>query len=352
MVEFRLPRLREGEVLVEVTFCTLCGSDLHTFRGHRATPCPTVLGHEIIGRVAAFGEGARPRDHFGATLELGQRVTWSVAASCGTCFFCRDGLPQKCERLFKYGHEAIRDDAPFCGGLAEVCHLVRGTAIMPIPEGLPDAVAGPANCATATVAASLRVAPSLSGSTVVILGAGMLGVTACAMARTEGAANVVLVDVAAARLEIGKRFGASHTVLTGGETDELSTLLQTLTEGRGADVALEMSGAREAIDRSTSLLRIGGTAVWVGAVFPEPPVKLAPEVIVKRLLSLRGVHNYTPADLATALDFLARHHTEYPFAELVGEQFPLSQVQRAFDLAQQGGYLRVAVVPDRAEFPS
>jgi alcohol dehydrogenase len=145
---FGLPRLAEGEVTVRVTCCTLCGSDVHTVEGRRATPLPTVLGHEIVGRVAQLPPGREVCDHEGTPLAIGDRVTWTVAASCGVCFFCREGLPQKCERLFKYGHQAISERHPLSGGLAEFCHLAAGTAIFRLPPELSDTVACPANCAT------------------------------------------------------------------------------------------------------------------------------------------------------------------------------------------------------------
>ena len=138
--------LRDGEALVRVTCCTLCGSDLHSYSGDREVLTPTILGHEILGTIEAVG-GRTP-------LAIGQRVTWSIAASCGECYFCRNDLPQKCERLFKYGHEQMSEEHPLSGGLATHCHLAPGTTVVEIPSGLPDEVACPANCATATVAAT------------------------------------------------------------------------------------------------------------------------------------------------------------------------------------------------------
>src|SRR5262245_55961686 len=93
------------EVLLRVTCCTLCRSDLHTHAGRRGGPGPAVPGHEIVGRIEAFGPSAARVDAGGAAAEVGDRVTPAVVASCGRCFFCADDLPQKCERLFKYGHE-------------------------------------------------------------------------------------------------------------------------------------------------------------------------------------------------------------------------------------------------------
>ncbi|MCH8892175.1 MAG: alcohol dehydrogenase catalytic domain-containing protein [Chloroflexi bacterium] len=145
--QFDLPELKPGEILAKVRMTTLCGSDLHTFQGDRGTPTPTILGHEILGTVAELPSGEPITDAFNQPLSIGDRITWSVAVHCGDCFFCRHNLPQKCEQLFKYGHEAIDPIHPLSGGLAEYCHLAPGTAIVRVPEVLPDQVACPANCA-------------------------------------------------------------------------------------------------------------------------------------------------------------------------------------------------------------
>ncbi len=333
LVEVGLPKIGTGEVLVRVDFRTLCGSDLHTYRGQRSTPVPIVLGHEAIGTVIAAGKNA------GAGINEGARVTWSVAASCGSCFFCSHELPQKCEHLFKYGHETMRDEHPWSGGLATHCHLARGTTVVEIPSDLPDAVACPANCATATVAAALQAAGDISGVVVLILGAGMLGLTAAAMCRARGARAVIVSEPDAKRRALAAAFGATVAVDPG----ELEELLAENTDGRGADLALEVSGAASAVRDSLERIRIGGTSVLVGSVFPAPPVPLEAERIVRRNLTLRGVHNYAPLDLREAVSFLVAHHRKFPFAELVRETFPLKRAEEAFRYALDESPPRVGI---------
>ena len=331
LVEVGLPTIGAGEALVRVDFRTLCRSDLHTYRGERSTPVPTVLGHEAIGTVVA-----------GAGIKEGARVTWSVAASCGSCFFCLHELPQKCEHLFKYGHEKMCDEHPLSGGLATHCHLARGTTVVEIPSDLPDKVACPANCATATVAAALRAAGDISDAVVLILGAGVLGLTAAAMCRTRGASAVIVSEPDAKRRALAAAFGASRTV---GAVDpgELEEVVAERTDGRGADLALEVSGAASAVRDSLERIRIGGTSVLVGSVFPAPPVPLEAEWIVRRNLTLRGVHNYAPVDLREAVSFLAAHHTKFPFAELVRDTFPLERAEEAFRYALDKNPPRVGI---------
>ena len=350
---YPLPKLDRGEALVEVEMCTICGSDLHTFRGHRQTPCPTVLGHEILGRVAALGPGEPALALDGRPVAVGDRITWTIMASCGECFFCTHELPQKCDRLVKYGHERVTDNDPWSGGLAEYCRLRPGTGIVRLPEELPDAVACPANCATATAAAALRVGTGDRGKadegtadqTVLVAGAGMLGLTACAMARASGAHEVIVTDVDPQRLIRANDFGATRTVLCGqeGAPDALESTVREASNGRGVDLAIELSGTTTAVESSLAQLRIGGRLVLAGTVLPTEPVPLLPEVVVRRWLSIHGVHNYAPRDLESAVDFLATHHAQFPFAGLVSEPLPLKSAAEAFQRALDRVALRVAV---------
>jgi len=343
-VDVELPTPVVGEVLVRVLACTLCGSDLHTAAGRRAVPCPTVLGHEILGRVESISTDRPPPGSWdGRVLEVGDRVVWAVAVGCGDCFFCSRDLPQKCERLLKYGHQPFAGPRDLRGGLATHVLLAPRTAIFRVPDEIPDVVACPAGCATATVMAALRPAGTLDGATVLIFGAGLLGLTAATIARSRGARAVIVGDPDEDRLGRATAFGATHTA---GDGARLAVVVKSATDGYGADVALELSGAASAAEQAVALVRVGGRCVWVGAVLPTPPVTMSPETIVRRHLTIQGVHNYHPRDLRDALAFLAEHHGSYSFADLVGETVALAEADRAFRTAEASRAVRVAVTID------
>lgn len=338
--EIALPQLAAGETLVEVIACTLCGSDLHSLHGRRQIALPTILGHEILGRLCAFGPGTSQIDAAGVPLAIGDRVTWSIVASCGSCFFCTRDLPQKCLRQTKYGHEALAPGRELSGGLASHCLLMPGTALFRIPEAVPDAVACPANCATATVAAALEPLKPVAGKTVLVLGAGMLGVTALAWVAALGAANVICCDISSERLAIAKQFGATHTCMT----EELAATVNALTEGRGVDAALELTGSPEAFEAALPLVRIGGSVILVGSVFPSRPVPLLLEQVVRRCLTLRGIHNYAPRHLAAALQFLAAQ-PRGRFEALVGPWQELAAINEVLEMKLPAPALRLGVRP-------
>jgi putative phosphonate catabolism associated alcohol dehydrogenase len=338
--EFPTPDPEGSEVLVEVVACTLCGSDIHTMQGRRQEPVPTVLGHEILGRIAAFGPSASRRDAAGQPLGLGDRVTWAIVASCGQCFPCGRSLPQKCERRVKYGHEALAPRRELTGGLAEHCLLAPGSAIFRVPARLPDETACPANCATATVAGAIEVAGELAGRSVLIMGCGMLGVTAAAWAGTLGCSSVIACDLDPDRRTVARSFGATHAV----SPEELASCVSEATGGHGADAAIELTGSADAFEEIYPLVRLGGTLVLVGATYPSRPVLLTMEHVVRRCLTLRGLHNYAPRHLQTAIEFLDSH-LEFPFPTLVADWEPLERVAEAVTRGLGRDTLRLGVRP-------
>ncbi|MDP7399049.1 MAG: zinc-binding dehydrogenase [Lentisphaeria bacterium] len=339
-----MPALPSGGVLVRVRCCTLCGSDIHTADGRRPAPTPLILGHEIIGDIVEIGGAVPVLDYRGQPLEVGQCVTWSVAVHCGDCFYCQHQLPQKCVDLLKYGHTSMEAPNPLTGGLAEYCQLMPGTTILPVPTGLPDETACPANCATATVVAAMRLAGDCAGAAILIHGAGTLGLTACALGRTRGAASVIVSDPDPRRREIARRFGATSCVGSD-DTSELAQAVAAATSGRGVDAALDFSGATDAMAAGLDLLRTGGRLVMVGAVFPGPALPISPETVIRRMLTIHGLHNYAPVDLADAMTFLTDCSDRFPFSELVARTFPLTAVNEAFEYAARERPFRVAVRP-------
>ncbi|WP_410869599.1 zinc-binding dehydrogenase [Nocardia sp. A7] len=312
-----IPELADGETLVRVRLATVCGSDLHTVTGRRSGACPSILGHEAVGDVVAVGAGS--------PAAVGQRVIWSVTVACGDCARCRSGRTAKCSSVRKVGHESFQGDWPLSGAYAEHIVLPRGTTTAVVPQGLPDSVAAPAACATATVMATIEAAGDLRGRRVLVAGAGMLGLTAVA-ACDEAGADVQAVDIDPERLVMAPRFGAMTT-----DTDPV-------------DIAIDYTGSVTAIDAALARLDVGGVLVLAGSVTPGPPLPVDPETLVRRWLTITGVHNYEPRHLHRAVDFLDRTVRRYPWDEVVAEPVPLAQLGAALRRPPTG-ILRTAVAP-------
>lgn len=325
--KFPRPEVQNGEVLVRIDCCTLCGSDLHTISGRRSELSPSILGHEILGVVEDLPE-APVLDLHGEPLKRGDRVTWAICVSCSECDRCKAGLTQKCRELQKYGHALAEGRFALSGGLSEAILLRANTAVIKIPSGLPDRVVCPVNCATATVMAAFNAVGSVEGKRVLLLGAGLLGLTAAAVAQTRGAAVVTVSDPVPERAQLAERFGAA----AGRDHHEF-------------DVVMDFSGSVTAIEAALDSADVGAKIVLVGSVMKCDDIRLNPEQMIRRCWHIFGIHNYAAADLVDAIDFLSDHHQTYPFADLVSAEFQLHEIGKAVEYADMKRPIRVAVRP-------
>lgn len=327
-----VPRPTFGEILIRTEFATLCRSDLLTYTGKRKEKDPTILGHEFTGRVVSIGGDLPLYDLRGKELLPGDRITAGIFAADPASEMSMRGMPQKSADLFKYGHERYTAECGHHGGLSEYILLRKHTPVVILQEDrLSDPLASILNCAVATVAASIRCAGSVAGKKVLVTGAGMLGLVACAMAHADGADCVHTIDLSADRIRRAFQFGADRAWPAGGEW--VDGIRAEWMAAYPYDIVLDFTGSPEVMARGLDLLSIGGTAVWVGATYPQPAVPLLAEQIVRRLLTIRGIHNYNAADLLRAVDFMESHHDKYPFETLVEGAFPLTGAAAAFDCA-------------------
>lgn len=357
--------LAEGEVLVRIDLATICGSDLHTLSGTRATAMPIVLGHEGVGTVerVGFEKAVRPRvavpgpNMIGGTwgLREGDRVSWSLSDSCGICDECRvHRLPSKCDNLKKYGHAKLERAAPsgFSGCYATHIVLTKGTHVARLPSSaeLPDAFVAPVNCALATVTNALdlqRMPRYGHNSSALVQGAGLLGIYAAAWLKYQmHMQHVFVVDVNEERLALAERFGGTPLKITSeGNFEEREAAIRALCP-RGVDVVVEMAGRPEVVSEGVKLLRNGGHYSFVGMVHPQSALSaVTGENLIRKCLTIRGVHNYSPWHLDEAIHFIRTHKDRLPFEDLVGVTYGLDDINAAVAAAYSGQHARVAVNP-------
>jgi|DewCreStandDraft_1066081.scaffolds.fasta_scaffold00210_7 putative phosphonate catabolism associated alcohol dehydrogenase len=338
--EFPLPEVEPDAILVRVIMANICGSDLHTWRGEMQPPAPIhpsgyVTGHEMVGRVAVLGKNIST-DSLGRPLREGDRVVYAYFFPCGRCYACLDGLPNACPTRFtRFGPR--RSDVPpyFIGAFGEYYYLRPGHYVFLVPDELSDEVVAPVNCALAQVMYGLERAGLRIGDTVVLQGAGGLGLNAAAVAKEMGASLVIALDQLPQRLALARRFGADEVI----SLQEYPTAearierVRQLTGGAGAHIVMDLVGIPAVIPEGLHMLRMGGTYVEIGCIAPGE-VRLDPSQWIWGNRRIIAMTHYHPQVLPRALEFLVRTKGKYPFDQVVSHKFPLEQINEAFAQAE------------------
>lgn len=350
MREYPVPDPEPGAAVLKITMASICGTDVHQYRGDfggsgAAGQKPSIAGHEFVGRVYKLGAGVTV-DTVGQPLKEGDRVVWSPSTICGKCRAClRDVLP--CPNRRVYGRANADDWPHFVGAFADYYYLSPGQWIYKVPDVVPDAAAVYVDCAGATVAHALSKVCFPLGSWGVIQGAGGLGLCAIPMMKELGA-RVIAIDKGKQKLELARSFGADHTV----DLDEYVTpesrieRVRELTGGKGAEVVLEVvASAPEAVPEGLEMLDYGGTYLTVGLVGPYK-VNISMMPFIDRGIRLIGSAQFKPTTMAAVLDLMARTMDKYPWAKLISHTFPLEEAEHAIQEAAMGKVVRAAVVMD------
>lgn len=346
IIYYPLTKIETGCILVKITCCTICGSDVHTWMGRREGPTPSILGHEIVGKIVELGEGVT-HDSGDLPIKVGDRITWTIMDNCGKCYYCREkGLMMKCRQLKKYGHDNCANPPHFLGGFAEYCYITPGTCIIKIPDNLTDEIVAPANCALATVVAGWEAIDVRPFENVLIFGVGALGIYSSALAKYYGCRRVMVVDIIDHRLEFVKDFGATDTINSKEMKEEgIIQTVRDLTNGFGADCVMEVAGVPSLIPTGLKCLRKGGRFVEIGNSFPGANFTYDACDIIWRRLTLKGIHNYDTLHLQAGIDFLMLAQEMFPFDKMITHRVSLEEINEGMRIADSGKAIRVAVLP-------
>lgn len=333
--EYVVPEVEPGAILIRLTRAGVCGSDLHIWRGemkevYGSPPRDLTFGHEMCGRVERLGAGVTV-DSAGQPLREGDRITFLYFFPCGRCPVCLRDEMGSCPR--KGRANRVAGTPPyFNNAYGDYYYLRPGGWVFRIPDEVSDDVATPANCALSQVIYGLTRAGLRPGDTVVIQGAGGLGLNAVAVARDMGADRVIVLDRLAARLELARAFGADHLLnLADLPTPEHRiNAVMDLTGGFGADVVADFVGYPEVIAEGLRMLRGGGCYLEIGSIAPGNVFSYDATALVRGNARLLAASNYSPWALSQALAFLRRSRGRLPFERLVSHVFPLTRISEAF----------------------
>ncbi len=344
--EYPVPDPEADAIIVRMRACNICGSDLHLWRGDVVAfevGVPQILGHEMVGTVERLGCNVRC-DASGESLREGDRIIYSYACPCGTCPYCLD-RSAPCPKRNSHWIGVSSDKPPhFNAGYGEFYYLRPGQSVFRVSDELSDDLVSPVNCAGAQVVTAMRRVQVASGDSVLIQGAGGLGLFAVAMCREAGVKQIIVLDGHAGRLELAREFGADRTLNVAElrPEDRLERVLEW-TDGLGADVAFEFAGVPEAVPEGVRLLRPAGRYAVAGNISHGFEARFDPTELVRRNLRMHGVHGYHPWAIPAALEFLARTKHKYPFDAMISHHFAFDSINDAFALADRGDAIRVSV---------
>jgi len=319
------PAAGPGEALVQVAAVGICGSELEAFatRSPRRPP-PLIMGHEFCGQVIATGPGV-------ADLGAGERVVMSSLIPCGVCDRCRDGDGHLCPRREIFGMKRP-------GGFAELV-VVPAETVLPLPEKvspLEGALVEPLANAVHVFALVEERLPE----TVVVLGAGTIGLMCLQVARTLGAFRLVAVDPSPSRLEVAHALGAEPVVNP--REMPLQEAVRELTRGQGADVVVDAAGTAETRREAVAIARPGGEVVWIGTHTDE--TGLSGFQVVHGERRIQGSYAVRPRDLRKAIGLFA--HGRIDVTSWV-RPFALAEGARVFRelLTQPKDYVKAVLLP-------
>ena len=274
VTDMLVPEIGPEDILVRVRACGICGSDVHGYDGSsgRRVP-PLVMGHEASGLVAAVGKGV-------TRFREGDRVTFDSTVYCGKCYFCRRGEINLCDNRNVLGVSTgeYRRHGAFAEYVAVPQHIVYR-----LPESFPFEHAALIESVSIAFHA-IRRTPIRLGDSAVVVGTGMIGLLVLQALRLAGCGQVIAVDIDDFKLERAKELGAN--VGLNSRNVDVAAEVAALTEGRGADIAVEVVGATASLNSAVCSVRKGGVVTLVGNLSPK--VELPMQAVVTRELSLFG----------------------------------------------------------------
>ena len=338
-----------GELLVRVDACAVCGTDLKSRKhGNPRIKAPLVMGHEFTG-IVVEGIGDREKgigDSNPSSLSPipyplspapGDRVVMATSVSCGQCYYCRRGWRNLCDNLAPMGFT-------YPGGMAEYVVIpalaLEGGHAVKVPSHVDAkhaALAEPVSCAVNSV----RMCDVQPGDTVLVMGAGPMGLLNALVARASGASCILLSEPNPLRRKQAEQFDLDRIIDP--ENEDMTQIVREMTEGRGADVVIVAAPAVAPQEQAISLVRKHGTV----NLFASLPVGGCTLNIDSRVLHygeirLIGSSDSTPEHVREAVEMIASR--KLPVDKIVSHCLPLDQIEHAFDLMLSGEALRVVLL--------
>ena len=320
------------EVLIKVEACAICGSDLKAaVSGNPRIKPPKVMGHEFVGQIVETGNQV-------SGFQTGERIVMATSISCGTCLYCRKGWTNLCRELAPMGFS-------YDGGMAEYVKIpsraIENGHVVKVSGKLPAeiaALAEPVSCAVNAVE-NCRIA---EGDTVVVIGAGPMGIINACVAKAYGASRIIFAEINADRLKQCEAFGFEKLVNPSAENLQMAVMEET--DGYGADVVIVAAPAMSPQQEALNLVRKRG-AVMLFASLPagKSNISLDSRLIHYNEINITGSSDSTPKHVIKALELLSSNR--FPAEKLVTHRLLLENFHQGLELMKKGESLRVVLIP-------
>ncbi|MDR2116156.1 MAG: alcohol dehydrogenase catalytic domain-containing protein [Planctomycetaceae bacterium] len=336
------PQLREGELLIHIDACAVCGTDLKSkHHGNPRIKAPLVMGHEFTGIVEEISSSAV------GTWNIGDRIVMATSISCGECYYCRNHFRNLCTNLAPMSFS-------YPGGMAEYVAIpalaLRGGHVIKVPVEVSSAagikaewaaLAEPTSCAVNSV----QQCHIQSGDTVLVMGAGPMGLLNAVVAKAFGAKQIIMSELNELRRNQAKNFEIDFVVDPA--KDNLNEVVQSVTKGVGADVVIVAAPAAQPQEQALSFVRKQGTV----CLFASLPVGKNMLNIDSRLIHygeirLIGSSDSTPEHVKKAVELIVTK--KIPAEKIASHLLPLHQIEQAFELMTSGEALRVVLIPPQS----
>jgi L-iditol 2-dehydrogenase len=322
--DVEVPRLKEGDVLVEMRACGVCGTDLEKIAGHYTASQP-VIGHEPAGVVA---ESMNPR------VEEGARVFAHHHVPCYECYYCRSGSPTMCP--------SYRSTNLDPGGFAEYFRVPRFNVdrggVLTLPPHVSFLEASFVE-PLATVIRAQRRGNIVAAESVLVVGAGPMGDLHIMAALQRGAGTIVAVDVSDLRLDAASRMGAHHVLKSDATTPQE---VRKLTDGRGVDVSIVATGSPQAIVTALKSTRKGGRVILFGVPYRNSTLDYDVSELLNNEVTIIPSNAAVEEDTVEALRLIAQHRI--PVAQLVSKTYRLEEFNAAVDDSLRGRVVKAVIV--------
>lgn len=317
------PVPKAGEVRICTSFVGICGSDVHGWLGvtGRRT-APMVMGHELSGIISAIGEGV-------TDLCIGDRVTVLPLFACEECDYCAKGLDNICPNREFMGvmdcNGALMDE--FCVNAKNICKLPDNISLETGALVEPFAVAY----------RGVRHAGEITGKTVMICGAGTIGLMVLKVCKMLGAKTIVMIDLSNDRLALAQQHGAD--VLINGSED-IDAALTTAGIRNSIDIAIEAVGVTPTVQQSVNFVKNHGQVIWIGN--SAPMVTLNMQTVVTREVNIQGSYIYSAEDFRECIQLLSEKPQD--FTGIISDVVSLEDAQDAFQELSQGATSKIKIL--------